>query len=70
MISHQTIAIRAHQLWEEDGCRPNQNLKYWIQAERELLAEEEFDRELQKSKTGIAGHQKPSEMPDASHAGA
>lgn len=32
----QEIALRAYQLWESEGCKPGQDTKYWLQAEKEL----------------------------------
>lgn len=34
----QEIAARAYQLWENEGRKPGQDMKYWLQAEKELSA--------------------------------
>jgi hypothetical protein len=42
LITHETIARRAHQIWEETGRRDGNEAEHWLRAERELRA----DREL------------------------
>ena len=36
--THNEISARAFQLWEKDGRKAGQDLKYWTQAEKELRA--------------------------------
>ena len=36
---HEAIALRAYLLWEKAGKPENQNEKFWLQAERELVEE-------------------------------
>jgi hypothetical protein len=37
-ISHENIARRAHQIWEETGRRNGNETTHWLQAEKELRA--------------------------------
>src|SRR5258708_2563166 len=34
--THDEIACRAHQLYQERGCEPGRDVEDWFQAEREL----------------------------------
>ena len=36
--SHEEIAAKASQLWEQGGRHSGKDLEYWVQAEKELLA--------------------------------
>jgi hypothetical protein len=36
-VIHQTIAIRAYELWEQYGRPENRALDHWLEAERELV---------------------------------
>lgn len=38
-ISHENIARRAHQIWEETGRRDGNEMAHWLHAERELHAQ-------------------------------
>jgi uncharacterized Zn finger protein len=38
-ISHENIAQRAYQIWEETGRRDGNETAHWLQAERELHAQ-------------------------------
>ena len=38
-ISHENIARRAYQIWEEAGRRDGNETVHWLQAERELDAQ-------------------------------
>src|SRR5664280_2506315 len=38
-ISHENIARRAYQIWEETGRRDGNETTHWLQAERELHAQ-------------------------------
>jgi hypothetical protein len=37
-VSHEDIARRAHQIWEEAGRQDGSETLHWLQAERELSA--------------------------------
>jgi hypothetical protein len=37
---HEAIAVRAYELWEERGHPENQADALWLEAERELVAEQ------------------------------
>lgn len=37
-VSHESIARRAHQIWEETGQQDGSETAHWLQAERELQA--------------------------------
>ena len=37
-LSPQEIAQKAYQLWEQDGHKAGQDMRYWLQAEKELRA--------------------------------
>jgi hypothetical protein len=37
-ITHEKIARRAYQIWEENGRRDGYETTHWLQAERELCA--------------------------------
>jgi hypothetical protein len=41
LITHENIARRAHQIWEETGRQDGNEAIHWLQAERELRAEGE-----------------------------
>lgn len=34
--SHDEIARRAYQIYEEEGCQPGREVEYWLRAEAEL----------------------------------
>ena len=36
-LIHETIAIRAYELWEKHGKPGNEALDNWLEAERELM---------------------------------
>lgn len=36
---HEAIAVRAHALFVESGCQPGRDEEFWLEAERQLLAE-------------------------------
>ena len=38
LITHENIARRAHQIWEETGRQDGNETIHWLQAERELSA--------------------------------
>jgi hypothetical protein len=38
LITHENIARRAHQIWEESGRKDGNETIHWLQAERELRA--------------------------------
>jgi hypothetical protein len=40
-ITHENIARRAHEIWEEAGRRDGNETIHWLQAERELCAHHE-----------------------------
>jgi len=40
LVSHESIAHRAHRLWEEAGRPDGDGLADWLQAERELHAQQ------------------------------
>lgn len=37
LISPDDIALRAWQLWQEEGCPSGKELEHWCRAEKELL---------------------------------
>ena len=44
LLSHQyhdAIAVAARDLWEKEGRQDNRDLDYWLQAEREILAQQQ-----------------------------
>lgn len=41
---HQMIAVRAHNLWERDGCPEDRAEATWLEAERELLATQKWNQ--------------------------
>jgi Protein of unknown function (DUF2934) len=41
LITHENIARRAHQIWEETGRVDGNETQHWLQAERELRAHHE-----------------------------
>jgi hypothetical protein len=43
-ISHESIARRAHQIWEEAGRREGNETLHWLQAEKELREQDESAR--------------------------
>lgn len=45
LITHENIARRAHQIWEEAGRRDGSETIHWLQAERELRAHQESPEE-------------------------
>jgi hypothetical protein len=40
-LTHDQIAIRAHELWESEGRPQNKDLQFWLRAEAELALERE-----------------------------
>jgi hypothetical protein len=40
-ITHETVARRAYQIWEENGRQDGTETKHWLQAESELAAQHE-----------------------------
>jgi Protein of unknown function (DUF2934) len=36
--THEQIAARAYELWQQSGCAPGRDAENWAQAERELYA--------------------------------
>jgi hypothetical protein len=76
-ISHENIARRAYQIWEEAGRREGNEEIHWAQAERELRAHHETtgDEGIERARSvepPITGHH-PSEharhSSDYSHPG-
>lgn len=58
--THEKVAMRAYQLWEQDGRKAGQDTKYWLQAEEELLGVgKRKNPEIMVSRTNAA------EMPGA-----
>jgi hypothetical protein len=43
--THDEIATRAHELWEQSGRRDGQDVTYWLLAEGELRAEREKNQQ-------------------------
>jgi hypothetical protein len=43
LISHENIARRAHQIWEETGRSDGNETLHWLQAEKELSRQSEQD---------------------------
>ena len=41
LITHESIARRAYQIWEETGRRDGNETMHWLKAERELRAHHE-----------------------------
>jgi hypothetical protein len=39
--TQQEIRTRAHELWEQNGCPPDRDLEFWLQAESEIKAPRE-----------------------------
>lgn len=37
-LIHETIAVRAYELWEKNGRPDNQALDHWLHAEHDLLS--------------------------------
>jgi hypothetical protein len=35
---HETIRLRAYEIWENEGCPNGQDLRHWQQAEQEILS--------------------------------
>ena len=35
-VSHDEIARRAHELWEQDGCPEGRSEQHWLEAEKQL----------------------------------
>lgn len=56
--THENIAMRAYQLWEQDGRKIGQDAKYWLQAEKELLGRSKMgnpgSREIMTARTNTA----------------
>jgi hypothetical protein len=38
MPTHEQIARRAYEIWQQSGCVCGREAEHWTQAERELLA--------------------------------
>jgi hypothetical protein len=51
-ISHEYIARRAHQIWEETGRRDGNETAHWLQAERELHAKHGKTGEVDSARSG------------------
>jgi hypothetical protein len=49
-VSHESIARRAHQIWEETGRRDGDDTLHWLQAERELSAHHEKTGEMKSDR--------------------
>jgi Protein of unknown function (DUF2934) len=62
VISHESIARRAHCLWEEAGRPHGQETAHWLQAEHEL-------RLAERGPDGEAGRGKAAEPPAAAKHG-
>lgn len=45
-ITHENIARRAHQIWEQSGRQDGSETMHWLQAERELCAHHESTGEV------------------------
>jgi hypothetical protein len=59
-ISHESIARRAHQIWEETGWRDGNETLHWLQAEKELRAQDESAREAKAALHGKSVEPPPS----------
>ncbi len=35
-VTHEEIARRAHELWEQEGCPHGKDAEHWLEAERQL----------------------------------
>ncbi len=57
-VTHAEIAVRAHQLWIEQGKPPDSADKNWLEAERELNAATK-SRSLLEKVTQRAGSVQP-----------
>jgi hypothetical protein len=38
-VTHDQIAQRAHEIWLKRGCRPGEDERNWLEAEKQLRAE-------------------------------
>jgi hypothetical protein len=38
-VPHDQIAQRAHEIWLKRGCRPGEDERNWLEAEKQLRAE-------------------------------
>lgn len=41
VATHEAIALRAREIWREQGCPHNRDLEIWLEAEAELRAIEQ-----------------------------
>ena len=77
LVSHEHIARRAHQIWEETGRPEGSCEENWLQAEREILARHgttfEVDAKPARSvEPPITGHphpERPRHSTDYNHPG-
>jgi Protein of unknown function (DUF2934) len=46
LITHESIARRAYQIWEEAGRHDGTDTPHWLQAERELSAQQATSGEI------------------------
>jgi hypothetical protein len=35
-LTHEAIAVRAHELYEQSGYQPDREVEFWLEAERQL----------------------------------
>ena len=45
-LIHESIAKRAHGLWEAEGCPDNCSDAHWLQAESELMTEQGITKDV------------------------
>jgi hypothetical protein len=38
-VTHDQIARRAHEIWLKRGCKPGEDERNWLEAEKQLRAE-------------------------------
>jgi hypothetical protein len=38
-VTHDQIAQRAHEIWLKRGCKPGEDERNWLEAEKQLRAE-------------------------------
>jgi hypothetical protein len=43
VLTHEQIAERALQIWQQNGCRPGEDQRNWAEAEKQLKAELNID---------------------------
>jgi hypothetical protein len=39
-LTHEAVALRAQQIWQDSGCIEGRDLDNWIEAERRLISDE------------------------------